>query len=115
MFIYLSIVNKSIFEISLRSISFNVVSILTGTGYVTKDFSQWGNFPLVFFLMLMFIGRCAGSTACGIKIFRLQMLLIFLKNQIKKLISPNSVIITKYNNHKISDDFIRFVIIFIFF
>ena len=66
------------------------------------------------FLFLMFIGGCAGSTACGIKIFRLQMLLIFLKNQIKKLIYPNSVIITKYNNHKISDDFIRSVIIFIF-
>ena len=60
---------------------------------------------LIFFLLLMFIGGCAGSTACGIKIFRLQMLLIFLKNQIqKKLISPNSVIITKYNNQKISDN-----------
>ena len=42
------------------------------------------------------------------------MLLIFLKNQIKKLISPNSVIITKYNNQKISDNFINSVIIFIF-
>ena len=62
----------------------------------------------------MFIGGCAGSTACGIKIFRLQMLFIFLKNQIKKLIFPNSVIITKYNNQNISDTFINSVIIFIF-
>ena len=62
----------------------------------------------------MFIGGCAGSTACGIKIFRLQMLLIFLKNQVKKAISPNSVIINKYNNQKISDSFINSVIIFIF-
>ena len=62
----------------------------------------------------MFIGGCAGSTACGIKIFRLQMLLIFLKNQIQKLVSPNSVIITKYNSQKISDSFINSVIIFIF-
>ena len=62
----------------------------------------------------MFIGGCAGSTACGIKIFRLQMLLIFLKNQIKKLIYPNSVIINKYNNQKISDGFINSVIVFIF-
>tara|TARA_Y200000002_G_scaffold276966_1_gene231162 strand:- start:214 stop:654 length:441 start_codon:yes stop_codon:yes gene_type:complete len=62
----------------------------------------------------MFIGGCAGSTACGIKIFRLQMLLVFLKNQIKKLISPNSVIIVKYNNQKISEDFMRSVITFIF-
>ena len=62
----------------------------------------------------MFIGGCAGSTACGIKIFRLQMLIIFLKNQIKKLISPNSVIVVKYNNQKITDDFIKSVITFIF-
>ena len=63
---------------------------------------------------MIFVGGCAGSTACGIKIFRLQMLFIFLKNQIKKLIFPNSIIITKYNNQKISDDFINSVIIFIF-
>ena len=61
----------------------------------------------------MFIGGCAGSTACGIKIFRLQMLLIF-KESNKKLIYPNSIIISKYNNQKISDNFINSVIIFIF-
>ena len=62
----------------------------------------------------MFIGGCAGSTACGIKIFRLQMLFLFLKNQIKKIIYPNSIIVVKYNNQKISDNFINSVIIFIF-
>ena len=115
MFIYLLFINyeSNLFE-KIRISSFNVISILSGTGYVTDDFSLWGKFSLIFFLFLMFIGGCAGSTACGIKIFRLQMLLIFLKNQVKKLIYPNSVIITKYNNQKISDDFIRSVIIFIF-
>jgi len=115
MFLYLLVINyeSSIFD-KVRISSFNVISILSGTGYVTDDFGLWGKFSLVFFLLLMFIGGCAGSTACGIKIFRLQMLLIFLKNQIKKLISPNSVIITKYNNQKISDNFINSVIIFIF-
>ena len=115
MFVYLLFIN---FESSLmdkiRISSFNVISILSGTGYVTDDFGLWGKFSLVFFLFLMFIGGCAGSTACGIKIFRLQMLLIFFKDQIKKLIYPNSVIITKYNNQKISDDFMKSVIIFIF-
>ena len=115
MFIYLLFIN---FESSLldkiRISSFNVISILSGTGYVTDDFGLWGKFSLIFFLFLMFIGGCAGSTACGIKIFRLQMLLIFLKDQIKKLVYPNSVIITKYNNQKISDDFMKSVIIFIF-
>ncbi|MBD1138468.1 TrkH family potassium uptake protein [Pelagibacterales bacterium SAG-MED41] len=115
MFLYLLFINyeSNLFD-KIRISSFNVISILSGTGYVTDDFGLWGKFSLIFFLFLMFIGGCAGSTACGIKIFRLQMLLIFLKNQIKKLIYPNSVIITKYNNHKISDDFIRSVIIFIF-
>jgi trk system potassium uptake protein TrkH len=115
MFFYLLFINyeSSLFD-KIRISSFNVISILSGTGYVTDDFGLWGKFSLIFFLFLMFIGGCAGSTACGIKIFRLQMLLIFLKNQIKKLIYPNSVIITKYNNLKISDDFIMSVIIFIF-
>ena len=115
MFIYLLFINyeSNILE-KIRISSFNVISILSGTGYVTDDFGLWGNFSLIFFLFLMFVGGCAGSTACGIKIFRLQMLFIFLKNQIKKLISPNSVIISKYNNQKISDDFINSVIIFIF-
>jgi len=115
MFIYLLFINyeSSILD-KIRISSFNVISILSGTGYVTDDFGLWGKFSLIFFLFLMFIGGCAGSTACGIKIFRLQMLFIFLVNQIKKLIYPNSVIITKYNNQKISDEFINSVIIFIF-
>ena len=115
MFLYLLLINdeSSLFD-KIRISSFNVISILSGTGYVTDDFGLWGKFSLIFFLALMFIGGCAGSTACGIKIFRLQMLLIFLKNQIKKIISPNSVIITKYNNQKISENFINSVIIFIF-
>ena len=115
MFLYLLLIKyESNFLDKIRISSFNVISILSGTGYVTDDFGLWGKFSLIFFLFLMFVGGCAGSTACGIKIFRLQMLFIFLKNQIKKLIYPNSIIITKYNNQKISDDFINSVILFIF-
>ena len=115
MFLYLLFINyDSGLLDKIRISSFNVISILSGTGYVTDDFGLWGKFSLIFFLFLMFIGGCAGSTACGIKIFRLQMLLIFLRNQIKKIVSPNSVIVTKYNNQKISDNFFNSVIIFIF-
>ena len=115
MFLYLLFINyESGVLDKIRISSFNVISILSGTGYVTDDFGLWGKFSLIFFLFLMFIGGCAGSTACGIKIFRLQMLLIFLRNQIKKIVSPNSVIVTKYNNQKISDNFFNSVIIFIF-
>ena len=114
LFIYLAIINKSIFEIQLRSIIFNVVSILTGTGYVTKEFDQWGNFPLIFFLLLMFIGGCAGSTTCGIKVFRVHMLYFFLKNQLLKIIYPRAIINLKYNNDIVQDKLIASIISFIY-
>jgi len=116
MFFYLFLINfeSSILD-KIRISAFNVVSILSGTGYVTDDFGLWGKFSLIFFLFLMFIGGCAGSTACGIKIFRLQMLFVFLINQIKKLIHPNSIIINKYNNQKISNKFINSILVFIFY
>ena len=115
MFLYLFFTNNNILIIEkIRIASFNVVSILSGTGYVTNDFSLWGKFPLIFFLFLMFIGGCAGSTACGIKIFRFQLLFLFLNNQIKKLIYPNSVFILKYNKQKITDNYMNSVIIFVF-
>ena len=113
-FIYLLITKSNSVEFNLRSISFNVISILTGTGYVTKDFNQWGEFPIVFFLILMFIGGCAGSTACGIKIFRIQLLGLFLINQIKKVIYPRGVFVIKYEKNNIDDKFMASVISFIY-
>jgi len=114
LFFYLTIKEGNVFETNLRSVSFNVISILTGTGYVTKDFDQWGNFPLIFFLILMFIGGCAGSTACGIKIFRVQLLYLFIINQLKKLIYPRGIFVIKYGKNNIDDKFMSSVISFIF-
>ena len=115
MFLYLVVSNKEYsFSENLRISTFNVVSVLSGTGYVTADFSSWGEFPLIFFLFLMFIGGCAGSTTCGIKIFRFQILGRFIINQIKKLVYPHGVFSIKYNNEKISNRFIYSIITFIF-
>ena len=115
MFLYLMVSNKGYsFSENLRISAFNVVSVLSGTGYVTADFSSWGELPLVFFLFLMFIGGCAGSTTCGIKIFRFQILGRFIINQIKKLVYPHGVFSIKYNNEKISNTFIYSIMAFIF-
>jgi len=115
MFLYLMLTNNEYsFSENLRVSAFNVLSILSGTGYVTTDFSLWGKFPLVFFLFLMFVGGCAGSTTCGIKIFRFQILGIFILNQIKKLVYPRGVFSIKYNNEKINDPFIYSIITFVF-
>ena len=62
----------------------------------------------------MFIGGCAGSTTCGIKIFRFQILGVFILNQIKKLIYPRAIFAMKYNKEKITNTFIYSIITFVF-
>ena len=114
LFLYLVIKNKNFTDVSLLSISFNVISILTGTGYVTENFSNWGNFPLIFFLILMFVGGCAGSTSCGVKIFRVQILYEFFSNQIKKIIYPHGIFKIKYGKQNIDNKFMSSVITFIY-
>ena len=111
--IYLSLNNIQSFD--LRSILFNVISIITGTGYVNDQFDSWGSFTIVLFLMLMFIGGCAGSTTCGVKVFRFQILYLFIMNQIKKIIYPKGVFVIKYAENSINEKFIASIISFIFF
>jgi len=112
LFAYLTINNSS--QINLRSIFFNVISILTGTGYVNAQFDSWGSFPLILFLGLMFIGGCAGSTTCGIKIFRLQILYSFISNQLKKIIYSKGVFVMKYDQNPVDNKFIASIISFIY-
>ena len=105
--------NKSS-ELNLRTVLFNVISILTGTGYVNAQFDNWGGFPLIIFIGLMFIGGCAGSTTCGIKIFRFQILYSFVLNQLKKIIYPKGVFVLKYNQSPVDDKFTASIISFIY-
>ena len=110
--IYLGLVSSN--QIDLRSVFFNVISILTGTGYVNARYDDWGSFPIIIFLGLMFIGGCAGSTTCGIKVFRIQILYSFISNQLKKIIYPKGVFVLKYNHNPVDDKFISSIISFIY-
>ncbi|MDC3060864.1 TrkH family potassium uptake protein [Candidatus Pelagibacter sp.] len=98
----------------IRQVIFNVVSILTGTGYVTTNYSEWGNFSLIFFIVLMFIGGCAGSTACGLKIFRIHILYKFFVMQLKKYIYPRGIFVLKYSDNVLNEKFISSIISFVF-
>ena len=110
--IYLMISDTS--EFNFRSIFFNIVSVLTGTGYVNAEFDTWGSFTLILFLGLMFIGGCAGSTTCGIKIFRVQILYLFVMNQLKKIIYPKGIFVLKYDKNPVDNKFISSIISFIY-
>lgn len=89
---------------AIRRVLFNVVSVITGTGYASADYSAWGAFPFALFAFLMVVGGCAGSTSCGIKVFRFQILYAVAKTQIRKLLHPHSVYIAHYNGKPIPDD-----------
>ena len=110
--IYLIFSNSN--QLNLRTIFFNVISILTGTGYVNAQYDSWGGFPIVLFLGLMFIGGCAGSTTCGIKIFRIQILYSFISNHLKKTIYPKGIFVLKYDQSPVDNKFISSVISFIY-
>ena len=94
--------------------SFNVVSIMTGTGYATAGFDTWGSFAVPIFFFIMFIGGCAGSTTCGIKVFRFQVLYAAAKTQFENLAQPHGVFIPYYNRNPISDEVIMSVLSFFF-
>ena len=111
--IYLSLQNIPYLE-ALRLASFNVVSIITGTGFGTSDFNSWGGFATTLLLILMFIGGCAGSTTCGLRMARIQVLFANAKSQISKLIRPHAIVVSYYNQKPIPENVTESVMGFFF-
>lgn len=81
---------------------FTTISLITGTGYANANYTLWGGFAVGFLLFISCVGGCAGSTTCGIKIFRFQILFAVAKNQILTLIHPNGVFPLDYNGQPLS-------------
>lgn len=100
---------------ALRHVALNVTSVLTTTGFALGDYSLWGNFSLMLFFYLGFVGGCSGSTAGGIKIFRFQVAYILLKANLNQLIHPRAVIKQKYNGHRLDEEIVRSILTFSFF
>jgi len=98
----------------LRYTIFNVVSILTGTGFTTADYTTWGALAVTIFFFIMFIGGCAGSTSCGVKIFRLQIMVSMVVAHLKHILRPNGIFIPRYNDVPIKDDVMGSVISYLF-
>ena len=99
---------------ALRLTSFNITSILTGTGYTSTNYNNWGGFGLIIILMIMFIGGCAGSTTGGVKIFRFQILFRGVRLQIKKLTQPHAVFLMKFNKKTVTENTYTSIISFFF-
>ena len=98
----------------LSTISFNTISIISGTGYVSSNFEEWGNYASVLFLFLMFIGGCAGSTTGGLKVFRFQILFKYIHLHLKKMLQPHMVLSAQFNGKKVPESTYESVMTFFF-
>lgn len=99
---------------SLRLSAFNTISIITGTGFATADYNAWGPFAVAAFFAFMFIGGCAGSTACSIKIFRYQVAFEALRSYLFKMPRPNAVATMRYGGKPLPESVVYSVMGFFF-
>ncbi|HYF87859.1 TrkH family potassium uptake protein [Azospirillum sp.] len=110
--IWLALKHGHDFHDALRLVAFNVVSVVTTTGYAYTDYSQWGNLAVGVFFGLTFMGGCTGSTAGGIKIFRFEVMVTVLRTHFLHLIYPRGVFPRQYGNRQLDDDVLGSVIVF---
>lgn len=97
---------------SFRYAVFQVVTVITTTGYSTADFAQWPMFSKAVLMMLTVIGACASSTGGGIKVSRLLVGMKCVKREIVQLAHPKSVGIIRIGGKKVSSDVLRTIYIY---
>lgn len=98
----------------LRTTVFNVVSVMTGTGYASADYNQWGSGPVVIFLGLMFLGGAAGSAACGIKMFRVEIAAKAVMAYAQRMTHPNRLVPVRYAGRVVDEETLQSVMVFVF-
>ncbi|MGF1751440.1 TrkH family potassium uptake protein [Vibrio cionasavignyae] len=111
--LWLIIKNDYALSDAFRVAMFNIVSVVTTTGFGLEDFTAWGALPSVIFVFIMMVGACSGSTSGGIKIFRIQIAITLLNKQMMKLIHPSGVFVQRYNHRPVNDDIVRSVVAFV--
>jgi trk system potassium uptake protein TrkH len=103
------------FEISVRDSLFQVVSMITTTGFVTADYELWGVFYHTLFFLMLFIGGSAGSTGGGVKVVRHLLLIKNSALELRRLVHPRAVIPVRFNNVSVSKDIIFNIMAFLLF
>lgn len=94
--------------------AFNVVSVVTTTGYASGDYSLWGSFAAALFFFITFMGGCSGSTSGGVKVFRFQLFFMMLKESTLRAVHPRAILRRRYNGQPVDDSIIFSTAAFIF-
>ena len=111
-FTTLMLIDNNYPEATFRDSLFNIVSIVTTTGFTTADFTGWTEFITILFFILMFIGASAGSTSGGIKLVRHVVLLKNSYIELKKQLHQSGVFTLKFNNRKVPNDVVSNILAF---
>ena len=101
------------FEKSIRDALFQVISVVTTTGFVTHDYTSWTSFLTVIFFLLMFAGGSAGSTAGGVKLVRHILLIKNSLQELKRILHPSAIIPVRFNGKAVNRDITFNVLAFI--
>jgi trk system potassium uptake protein len=99
---------------AFRHAAFNVVSLITTTGYASTDYGLWGPFPVAALFFLMAVGGCTGSTAGGLKVFRFTVLHAIARNQFARLVRPHGVFVPLFNGRPLPETAAISVMAFVF-
>ena len=100
-------------EEAFRKTAFQIISVISTTGFVIDDYLLWGPFAVAVLFFVTPIGGCTGSTAGGLKIFRLSVLFKTLGKRFKTMITPHAVIVPRYDGRPMNDDISVAVLSFI--
>ncbi|QQG35701.1 MAG: TrkH family potassium uptake protein [Micavibrio aeruginosavorus] len=112
--LWLSLTHGRPFGEALRAVSFNVVSVVTTTGFMSEDYTLWGSFAVGVFFILTFVGGCTGSTSGGTKVMRFQVMWSVFRRQMFRLVHPHGVFPITYEGKSVSEETLFSVIVYIF-
>lgn len=98
---------------ALRYSSFNIISIVTSTGFVSTDYMLWGAFSSTLFIIFALTGGCTGSTSGSIKIFRWQVVFAFIRQTLTLATDPNRVMPVKIGKLLVSNGVVASVFVFL--
>lgn len=104
-----------VFSEALRHTAFNVVSVITTTGYASANYLEWGLFPIMMFFFITYLGGCSGSTSGGLKTVRIVVLMRTLHRELMKMISPARVHLVTYNGNRVEEKLLIDVLGFLCF
>jgi trk system potassium uptake protein TrkH len=100
-------------EQALRESLFNLTSIMSSTGFGAGSFSTWGGFMLVVAFVLGVVGACSGSSAAGLSVFRVQLVVAVLKREVRRIGNPSTIDPIRYEGRAVEQDVLNALILFV--